>query len=284
MTTAAVPDQLRAVMHPTDLSAASELAFAHALRVALNARGKFYILHTEQAEPEEIDWAAFPGVRSMLAKWRLLEAGSPPEAVFERLGVKIRKTDIVGQDPVHGIARFFERHPSDLIVLATHGREGWQRWLQGSVAEAVAREVRAPALFLPHGARGFVDAGSGEVSLRRVLMPVDREPRPEAAAVVAAALMRALGAAPAELFLLHVGAPADAPAVQLEERAWSRVERLARQGGVVETIAAVAAELSTDLVVMATQGHRGFLDALRGSTTEQVLRRSSRPVLAVPAG
>ena len=110
MTTAASPYQLGAVMHPTDFSAASELAFAHALRVALNARGKFYILHTEQAEPEEIDWAAFPGVRSMLAKWRLLEAGSPPEAVFERLGVKIRKTDIVGQDPVHGIARFFERH------------------------------------------------------------------------------------------------------------------------------------------------------------------------------
>jgi nucleotide-binding universal stress UspA family protein len=35
---------------------------------------------------------------------------------------------------------------------------------------------------------------------------------------------------------------------------------------------------------MTTQGHTGVLDALRGSTTERILRRASCPVLAVPAG
>jgi nucleotide-binding universal stress UspA family protein len=33
---------------------------------------------------------------------------------------------------------------------------------------------------------------------------------------------------------------------------------------------------------MATEGHQGFLDALRGSTTERVLRGALCPVLAVP--
>jgi nucleotide-binding universal stress UspA family protein len=35
--------------------------------------------------------------------------------------------------------------------------------------------------------------------------------------------------------------------------------------------------------VLATQGHMDFLDALRGSTTERVLRGAHCPVLAVPA-
>ena len=38
-----------------------------------------------------------------------------------------------------------------------------------------------------------------------------------------------------------------------------------------------------DLMVLATQGHIDFLDALRGSTTERVLRGAHCPVLAVPA-
>jgi len=32
-----------------------------------------------------------------------------------------------------------------------------------------------------------------------------------------------------------------------------------------------------------TEGHEGVLDAMRGSVTEQVLRRSTCPMLAVPA-
>jgi len=32
---------------------------------------------------------------------------------------------------------------------------------------------------------------------------------------------------------------------------------------------------------MPTAGHQGFLDALRGSTTEQVLRKAPCPVLAI---
>ena len=49
--------------------------------------------------------------------------------------------------------------------------------------------------------------------------------------------------------------------------------------GIIDT----ADELDAELIVMATRGHDSLLDALRGSTTEQVLRNSGRAVLAVPA-
>ncbi len=54
------------------------------------------------------------------------------------------------------------------------------------------------------------------------------------------------------------------------------------QGNAVETILRVASDIPADLIVMGTQGHQGFLDALRGNTTEQVLRESTCPILAVP--
>jgi nucleotide-binding universal stress UspA family protein len=57
-----------------------------------------------------------------------------------------------------------------------------------------------------------------------------------------------------------------------------------RKGDPVEAITDFANEWPADLIVMPTAGHVGYLDALRGSTTERVLRQAPCPVLAMPAG
>ena len=51
----------------------------------------------------------------------------------------------------------------------------------------------------------------------------------------------------------------------------------------VEVIMEAATEWPADLIAMPTAGHRGFLDALRGATSERVLRQASCPALTVPA-
>jgi nucleotide-binding universal stress UspA family protein len=83
--------------------------------------------------------------------------------------------------------------------------------------------------------------------------------------------------------LLHVGGDQlDVPPVQRPQRdGWSFSERI-EAGDVVDTILAVSKDCDADLIAMATQGHDGFLDALRGSNTERVLRQSKCPVLSVP--
>jgi universal stress protein family protein len=94
---------------------------------------------------------------------------------------------------------------------------------------------------------------------------------------------RALGCAMASFTLVHVGDTEEMPTVHMPERdGWTR-EQTVRHGEVVEQILQVAAERSADLIVMTTQDHHGFLDALRGSTTERVLRGARCPLLAVPA-
>ena len=241
------------------------------------------MLHADRPDADETDWNDFPAVRPTLTSWGMLEQGSPPAAVFEKLGVQVAKILMPERDAVRGILRFLEDHPSDLIVLATEGREGLPRWLHGSVAEPVARSAETTTLFIPHGVRGFVAPENGAVSLRRVLIPVDRQPQPALALRAAWEIARLLGASDAILQLLHVGTGMDPSAVQVEANTFATVEHVVRSGDVVEQILAAAREAPADLIVMATEGHQGFLDALRGSTTERVLRHAPCPVLAVPA-
>ncbi len=55
----------------------------------------------------------------------------------------------------------------------THVRRSVPDLLHQSVAEEIARRAPIPTLFLQEGKKGFVDTESGELSLRRILFPID---------------------------------------------------------------------------------------------------------------
>jgi nucleotide-binding universal stress UspA family protein len=275
--------RIRSVLHPTDFSVSSELAFAHALKIALAGKSKLHLLHADGAGEDDVDWSAFPGVRRTLSRWGVLPDGVAPGDVGAALGMHLAKISSRDRDPVRAIVRFADDHDSDLLVLATHGRDGLPRWLHGAVAEPAARRADAPTLFLPSGARGFVDPESGALQLRNVLVPVDHRPPPHGALRAVERLCRTLEASDVALHLVHVGEPGAMPAAALEGGMPARLLRSARSGNVVDEILAAATECQADLIAMATAGHHGFLDALRGSTTERVLRRAPCAVLAVPA-
>ena len=53
------------IFHPSDFSAASEVAFAHALKIALQSKAKLDIMHVEtHSSPEQPYWLDFPAVRA----------------------------------------------------------------------------------------------------------------------------------------------------------------------------------------------------------------------------
>jgi nucleotide-binding universal stress UspA family protein len=272
---------VHAVLHPTDFSPASEAAFAHALAIALVRQTRLWILHAG-AEDSGPDWHSFPAVRETLARWGLLGADAPRSDVYDELHVRVAKVTTRETDPVQATLEFLETHEPDLLVLATEGREGLPRWLRPSRAETLARRVGTRTLFVPEGARGFVSLANGSTSLRRILVPVDHAPRADDAIEVATRAAAALGDPPVEITLLHVGEPGKGPALARAADSSVTFTETAREGDVVEQILAEADERPADLLVMATQGHHGVLDALRGSVTERVLRRAPCPLLAVP--
>lgn len=263
------------IIHPTDFSDLSHNAFAHALKIALTTRAKLYIAHIGG---DDAAWSSFPHIRQTLARWRLIDADVPTAAIFDSLGVEIAKVEIAAHDPVRGLSRFVATHPSELMVLATHGRDGLPRWLAPSVAEAMARQGRMQTLFISGNGKGFVDPQSGTLRLQRVLLPVDHNPPPAAAVDIVRRFCLALGA-PAEIRLLHIGAKVPALGAASQE-AGPPIEL--RTGNVVDGILQAAADLEADLIAMPTAGHHGLLDTIRGSTTERVLRHAPCPLLAIP--
>lgn len=271
------------IFHPTDFSPASDVAFVHALKLALAAEGSFTVFHYTHDGSEEDERHGFPSVRDTLTRWGLLPPNSPREAVAPALGLHVRKVEVGGDDPSEAILGYIGRHQADLIVLATHQRSGAARWLYREVALPVARQSQLPALFFPQDATGFVEPATGEVRLRRILVPVDRHPHPREALALVPALVDMLTSVPVAVELLHVGTMATIPRLDLPASGAVTWTTRVTAGDVVEEILKAEAASAADLLVLATEGRRGFLDALRGSTTEQIVRRARCPVLAVPA-
>jgi nucleotide-binding universal stress UspA family protein len=271
------------IFHPSHFSAASEVAFGHALKIAMQAKAKLDIMHVEtQLSPEKPYWQDFPAVRATLNRWGILPEGVRRDEVA-KVGPRIRKILKSRADPVGTMLRHFRRLPPDLIVLATHQREGIERWLHKAVAEPLARRSGAMTLFVPQDGRGFVSISDGTVALKKILIPFDHNPHAQTAVSKASLLARGLDCIVEEIRLVHIGPRGTAPVIDTPYRTGWSYDTVVRQGDVVDEIVKAEHEWRPDLMVLATQGHLDFLDALRGSTTERVLRSVHCPVLAVPA-
>jgi nucleotide-binding universal stress UspA family protein len=273
--------RIESIFHPSDFSDASEVAFAHALKIALVTKATLRMLHVS-AGPDA-DWSDFPGVRSTLERWKLIPKGSSKSAVG-RLGIDVRKVTAPSDDPVKACLAYLAERPADLIVLAVRQRQGRMRWLKKSVGEPIARGAGETTLFIPHGVEGFVSRADGSVSLRSILIPLARKPRAQPALDAAARLVHNLRLGAGTVTLLHVGSASEAPAVKVPSGTGWSWRRLAKQGEPAEVIPRTAEEVAADLIMMTSDGPDGFLDGLRGTTSERVLRGSRCPVANLPVG
>ncbi len=274
------PATIKKIFHPSDLTEASEAAFRHALKVAQVAQADLTLLHV--AQNDGAHWSEFPGVRQCLERWRLIPHGSGRDAI-KNLGLTVQKILVHSDDILRACLHYLDRHPSELIVLATQQRESRAPWPQLGDLDANHRNGGQMTLFLPEAAGGFVYASDGAVHLRRILVAISAQPDPQLAVDAAARLAHTLGIAVIEFTLVHVGEDASMPQVRTPTiPGWSWRYEI-RQGDIAGEILAAIAERYADLVVMATDGLHGFLDALRGHVTERILHESRCPVLTVPA-
>lgn len=251
------------------------MAFVHALRLALAHRCHLDLMHV-RTPGEEDRWGRFPRVREVLARWGMLPADAAVEDIAAHAGVTVRKVEIRDGDAVEGLSRFLISHRPDLIVMASHGRSGLNRWLSGSVSAEVARETHAPTLIFGPRAQGFVDPETGHLGLGTVLVPVATSPAPTRALRALDAVFDGLDA---RFDLVHVGEGLS----KFHDPAGTVIPVRQLDGNVVDALVDAASADYVTMVAMPTAGQQGFLDALRGSTTEQVVQDAIRPVLAIPA-
>jgi nucleotide-binding universal stress UspA family protein len=260
------------IAHPTDLSPQSIPAFEHALRLALLNRCEFTLIHVCEAGARD-RWDGFPKVRETMARWGFIDPDARHHDVLPRTGVAVNKVEIDAYNVVDGLAGFLLTQPTDLLVIASQGRAGIGALFDSSIAAELAHVSMVTTLIFGPQARSFVDPDTGSHDrIRKVLVPVDHHPPAHAALRRLETLAEGLDV---EFDYVHVGSKA--PLV-VGNKGRGHVRTL--EGPVIETLLLEAEQ--ADLIAMPMVGPRGFLDALRGSTTERMVKEATRPVLALP--
>ena len=295
---------LTRILCPVDFSEASRHAIEQAVVVAGYYKSRITALHV--LTPLTL---AVPGMASSsdevseLDRLRRLTTAEFAAPAAKGIGLDVLID--VGQ-PAGLILERATSLPADLVVMGTHGTSGFQHFLLGSITEKVLRKASCPVLTVPP----HVHATS-QLPFKRLLCAVDfADPSLDA---VRWALSLA-GESGARLTLVHVlewpwNEPPppileELPAEQgvalaefrrySEESAKKRLESLIpdsvsasqvattlRNGKPHVQILQVAAEEQTDLIVIGVYGRNPVDVALFGSTTNQVVRRATCPVLTL---
>jgi len=292
--------KIKLILCPIDFSEFSVSAYRHALSVAQHYQAKLVAQHiVELWRHPAADFVPSAGVYEEYSQ-ALRESGKKQlqEFVENHTHNEIQPELLVQVGvAADSILSFAQSQETDVIVMGTHGRRGFDRLMLGSVTDRVMRTAPCPLLAASKPPHGSVAAGRerGHVHhLSRILFCADFSENSERALKYA---ISATAEYDAELTLLHVLEGVTGPTkteeamaataerldklIPPEGRKTLRIKTAVRIGKPYEQIVQLSEEAQIDLVTMGVRG-RGALDvAVFGSTTYRVMQLGSCPVLAV---
>lgn len=272
----------RRILVPLDGSEPAEAALSYAEALARASDGTIYLLRA--AAPD--DQAAADRYLMRLAA-DLAARGLAAETL--PFGVR----------PADAVVEAATQVQIDLVVMATHGRTGLARSLQGSVADAVLHRAPMPLLLVRLGHPAPVGWP------RRVLVPLDGSDLAEGAldhavsllgsdvelvlyqAVLpeAAGMVRQLGEEPIWTGLLTDAegeAQAYLDSVAARQRTTGRrVRTVAEFGEPAAGITDYCHREQVDLIVLSSHGRAGLRRWLLGSVADDLLRLAPAPLLVL---
>jgi nucleotide-binding universal stress UspA family protein len=213
-------------------------------------------------------------------------------------------TTVAAGDPGEQILAAANEQGADLIAMSSHGRGAIGRFVSGSVADRVVRHSPIPVMVVgPEG-----DATS-DVTVKRIVAPVDEAELSLAALPIAADLAKSAGVpvevihvlVPAtELSMSYLAAAGTIPPVavdsgyeQLVESGHAliekAVERLKDRGveahGTVYTGSPAGTILATleagDVIVLSSHQRQGLARWVLGSTSMKLIQNGQAPVVIV---
>jgi nucleotide-binding universal stress UspA family protein len=255
---------LRDILVPLDTSESAEAALPIARALAASTGAVLHLV--------AVSTAVEPGAsRTLYTYLEDVAAAERPPGLHVRTHLRIG-------DPAEEILMLERELGVDLIVMASHARNGVGRLLLGSVADRVTR-ASVPVVLLGPG-------GRSTDRLRTILVPVDGTPGGALALAMAVPAARAHNA---RIVLLQASISDPMAAQSYVNRIATQLRRVGLQAegrGVLgfpeAAIVAGADEVDADMIVMATHGRRGPLRSVLGSVADEVVRTCQRPVMLVP--
>jgi nucleotide-binding universal stress UspA family protein len=156
--------ELKRVVVPLDGSPFAEHALEVAADLLGNAGVEFHLVRV----PEVINWGASSyGVPNYEAIELYIDASQKEaETYLETVAERLRQQGLTASWEVRqglvneAIDAAVEHVQADMVVMASHGRTGFRRFVLGSTAERVLNEANVPVLMV--GPHGVADDGHGE--------------------------------------------------------------------------------------------------------------------------
>ncbi len=290
----------RRILCPVDFSEFSRHALTHAVAMAQRYEGRVTLLYVAPllpsavTVPPSVDPVTMDPVSPQGLCEELREFAGP---LRNQVPMDVA---ILDGDAARQIVEHARQGQADLVVMGTHGRSGFERWVLGSVTEKVLRKAHCPVLTVP---RSAPDTEPGV--FRRILCPVDFSPSSLLGVERALSLAEATKAS---LTLLHVvqwmaeqelreHRHFDVPEFraylyrdalrQLRAlvpdgaRDWCEPRELVAFGKPWRQVLQLAASDCSDLIVIGVNGRGAVGLLLFGSTTHHVVREATCPVLTV---
>jgi nucleotide-binding universal stress UspA family protein len=300
--------EIRRVLCPIDFSDFSRHALDHAVAVTRRYRSTLTLLHVCPLLPVSAFAPGLPIVPVSVPTPGDLEAllVSMKHFADTEVGASVPMQYEIGEgDAATEILERATATPSDLIVMGTHGRSGFERLLLGSVTEKVIHKATCPVLTVPRRMADAVPASP--VLFTRILCAIDfsdaslnaleyalslgQEPGADltlvhVVEVSPAPESEARGDAEARALGAYVAAAAHARAEHLQQivpdniRTRCRVEAVLAIGSAHREILRIAAERESDIIVLGAHGF-GIAQRLFGSAAHQVVRQARCPVLTI---
>jgi nucleotide-binding universal stress UspA family protein len=288
---------LKSILFLTDFSKPSEVALPFAVAVARGYGAKIYALHVIAPAPH-VDTT--PALTAVAIESEVEHSKAAMVRVESGLAGLWHETIVEqGSGIWPAVEQVIKDHAIDLVVLATHGRAGAEKFLLGSVAEEIFRLSPVPVLTMRPGVRK--NAPKRE-RFRRVLFATDFTATSVAAAPYALSLAQENHA---RLVLLHVmrqPKPRDGneesrfelsvaetihhlhQTVPTDVELYYPPEVAMEYGEPAERIVAAAQQRRADLIVLGVRDSAGRIGAatlLERATAHKVVRHAACPVLTV---
>lgn len=145
-------DALKSILVPLDGSELSEKALPYAAALAKEHHAQLRLI--QAVSPSDIEYAItrLPTQnetdRALQRRFTLSDSYLGHVAgELRSAGIKVETNVLLG-DPARCVVDDAEKQTVDLIVISTHGRTGFSRWVHGSVANHVIRSVSVPLLVI----------------------------------------------------------------------------------------------------------------------------------------
>lgn len=141
------------ILLPLDGSKAAEAALPYAGLIATKMKAKVSLLRVvsplvdQYAGPPEGYVVDYTGKVMKALEEEAQEYLKQTARAFEEKNISTSATMTVGS-PTSDIMKYIEKHKVDLVVMSTHGRTGFGRWILGSVADKVLHSAEIPVLLI----------------------------------------------------------------------------------------------------------------------------------------